>query len=310
MSAVTPTPLAPRDEADALRLMGNGFNLPEVKALYDGLLANQPKDGVRASLDQAYGPHSRHRLDIYLPDASQTVPPGGWPVLVAVHGGGFIRGDKAMRANVGWYFARQGVAVVVPNYRLAPDAHWPSGPEDIVSVCQWVRAQADTLGLDADSVILQGESAGAAHVAAASLIRRFQPEGWRIAGAICLSGPYAPCMERLARPVLGIDTPDPRNDAYFGTDDVAALQGMSIIDQVDAAPFPLMIGVAERDLGQMQIQAGALFHELVRRHGYLPQWLMVRDHNHFSQTYSVGTGDTALAQPMSDFMQRCWADRA
>ncbi|MFM2348162.1 MAG: hypothetical protein RL654_2915 [Pseudomonadota bacterium] len=296
--------LAPDGLAAALRRLGDGFSLPEVKALYEPLLAAQPRDGVAVTPDLSYGPHTRHRLDLYRPEGD--APAGGWPVLVVVHGGGFIRGDKSQRANFGWHFARQGIAVVVPNYRLAPESQWPSGPEDVAAVCTWIGEQAAGQRLDAQAVVLLGESAGAAHVAAAVLMRRFLAAvAVRPVGAVLLSGPYHPQMEALARTPFGIATPDPRNDAYFGTDDPVRLAAMSIAEQIDADPLPLLIGHAERDLPQMQAQAGDLFTRLVTRHGGRPEWLVVRDHNHFSQCTAVGTGDETLAGPLLAFVRRC-----
>ena len=50
------------------------------------------------------------------------------PVLVCLHGGGFIRGDKAALANAGWYFARQGFVTVLPKTAWRPTAAGPAGP--------------------------------------------------------------------------------------------------------------------------------------------------------------------------------------
>jgi acetyl esterase len=124
-----------------------------------------------------------------------------------------------------------------------------------------------------------------------------------VRGAILLSGPYNARLERLARSALGIATPDPRNDAYFGTDDADALAAMSIVQNVDAAPLPLLIGHAERDLPQMTLQAGELFARLVAAHGFAPEWLTVPDHNHFSRTVALNTGDESLSAPVLAFVR-------
>lgn len=295
---MTPTPDA---MADQLRQLGTGFNLPKVQALYAPLLATQPRDGVRYRADVSYGPHERHRLDIYAPAAA-----GPHPVLVWWHGGGFIRGDKAQRANIGWWGARQGFVTVLPSYRLAPETRWPGGPEDVVSVWSWLRARAAEHGGDARCTVMAGESAGAAHVAAAALMRRFQPSDWQIAGAALFSGPYNPLLEGLARQQLGISTPDPRNEAYFGTDQ-HQWSAASIARNIDAAPLPLWISYAERDLLQMQVQAGELFARLVTDHGFTPELRMIREHNHFSGGFSFGTEDTSVSDPLADFVRRCAA---
>jgi acetyl esterase/lipase len=208
----------PDDLAAALRALGPGFNLPQVQALYAPLLAAQPRDGVQCLADRPYGSHERQRLDVYVPESAPDDPR---PVLVAFHGGGFIRGDKSQRANLGFWAAREGFLAVLPNYRLAPESRWPSGPQDVVAAWQWVQSEAARWGGDPKRVVLMGESAGAAHVAAATLCRAFQPPSWRIAAAVLLSGPYNAGLEGSARAQFGIATPDPRNEAYFGSDPAA-----------------------------------------------------------------------------------------
>jgi acetyl esterase len=290
----------PDDLAVQLRALGPGFNLPQVRAMYAPLLAQQSHDGVRCLADEGYGPHERHRLDVYRPELFANTPR---PLLMMLHGGGFIRGDKSQRANIGLWAAREGFVAVLPNYRLAPESRWPSGPEDVAAVWRWLHSHAARLGGDPTRVVLMGESAGAAHVAAASLCRAFQPAGWRIAAAVLLSGPYNARLEGLARAQFGIATPDPRNDAYFGPE-LAASDAPSIVDHIDAAPFPLLIGYAERDLLQMQVQAGELFARLVSRHGFAPALHCWREHNHFSQAYSFGTSDVSVSMPVADFIRQ------
>lgn len=290
------------DLALRLRDLGAGFNLPQVQALYAPLLAAQPKDSVKVHQNERYGAHERHVLDIYEPATPAAAPR---PVLVCVHGGGFIRGDKAAKANAGFCFARQGFVTVAPNYRLAPESRWPSGPEDVAAVVRWLAQHAGRFSGDPRRIVLMGESAGAAHVAAAVLLRRYGVDAAAgVRGAILASGPYHARLERLARAPFGVDTPDPRNDAYFGTDDQAALTDASIVEQVDAKPLPLLISYAERDLLQMQVQAGELFARLTTQHGFQPELLCVRDHNHFSQTVALNTGDDSLAGPVADFVRR------
>ena len=294
----------PDSLAERLRQIGTGFDMPAVQALYQPLLAAQAREGVTLHADLPYGDHARHRLDLYAPDKPPAAGSAGHPVLVFFHGGGFIRGDKAGRANIGWHFARQGVLTVLANYRLAPESHWPSGPQDVVAVWRWLCENVATWGGNLEHVVLMGESAGASHVAAASLMRRFQPapDDWRIAGAVLLSGPYNARLEGLARQQFAIPTPDPRNEAYFGPDP-AQWDMASIIDHIDAAPFPVLISYAERDLLQMQVQAGELFARLVTDHGFAPALMMLREHNHFSQGFSIGTDDDSVSGPVLRFLR-------
>lgn len=255
-------------------------------------------DAAPLLTDLAYGPHDRHRLDVFRPARVQAAP-----LLVFFHGGGFIRGDKTARANIGAWGAAQGFITVLANYRLAPDHRWPSGPEDVAAVWRFVREQATGWGGDPTKIVLVGESAGAAHVAAASLMSRFQPEGWQIAGAALLSGPYNAGLEAQAPQALGIAQPDVRNNAYFG-DDSASWAQASIVDQVDAAPFALLIAAAERDLLQMKVQAGELFARLVRTHGFMPELHWWAGHDHFTPGASLGGEDTTVSGPLAAFVRR------
>jgi acetyl esterase/lipase len=267
--------------------------------LYEPLLSAQARKGVSVLVDQRYGRHERQLLDVYGGTARENLP-----VLVWVHGGGFIRGDKAHRANIGYWGASNGFVTILPNYRLAPMNTWPSGPRDIIEVWRWLRQHVQRFGGDRQRIVLAGESAGAAHVAAACLMRRFQPEDWQIAGAALLSGPYNARLEGLARRQLGIATPDARNDTYLGPDQ-STWAAASVVERVDAQPFPLWIGFAEQDLLQMQVQACELFSRLVCHHGFAPELQLLRDHNHFSGGYSIGTEDTTLSGTLSEFICQC-----
>lgn len=285
---------------DAIRAAGAVIDPPFAKALYAAALEQSPPGGPVAR-NIAYGPHARHVLDVHRPAGDA---PGGHPVLIFVHGGGFIRGDKSERDNAGRYFSRNGVLAILPNYRLGPKSQWPAGAQDVAAVFQWAREHAAEHGGDPRRIIVAGESAGAAHAAAAVLVRGLQPEGGiRPAGAILVSGVYNAHLELRARRQLHIATPDPRNEAYFGTG-FARYPAMSTVELVDAEPLPLLISYAELDPVQMQAQAGELFARLVTKHGFDPDIQVVRGHNHISQLCAINTGDESLSGPMLEFIRR------
>jgi acetyl esterase len=286
-----------------IRAHGPVLDLHFAQSMYKPLLKNQRRDGVDVSCDISYGDDPRHRLDVYTPRNGVAAPHS---VMIFMPGGGFIRGDKADRENVGQRFAREGIAVVVANYRLAPAHVWPAGAEDVTRVYQWVSDNAARLGFDPAKIFLAGESAGAAHIATSTLIRRFHPpQGFDVAGTILISGPYNPVLEQLAREQFGVATPDPRNEAYFGSD-FAHYPQMSTVALIDAPPTaPLLITFAELDLLQMQVQAAELFAKLVTEHRAKPQLRVIRGHNHLTQVYSVNTGDESLSAPMFEFLREC-----
>lgn len=291
---------APPEIEHRIRAQGAVLDMAFTQSIYTPLLAAQRRDGVIVERDLVYGEDPRHRIDVYRPKVASSP----CVTMLFLHGGGFVRGDKAERENVGHYFARQGIVVACANYRLAPKAVWPAGAEDVIAAYAWLKSKAAAFGGDPDRIFLVGESAGAAHIATATLVRRFHPrEGLRIAGAVLISGVYDVELEHRARRQFGVATPDPRNEPYFGSD-AARYPQMSTIRLIDATPAPLLITYAEMDLPQMQVQAGELFASLVTRHGFDPDLRVVRGHNHLTQSYSVNTGDESLSHLIVEFLRK------
>ena len=291
-----------QDILHQVRSMGCVIDPVATRQLYAGVSYSAEATGERVS-DVAYGAHPRHRLDIYLPPPSA----GPRPVLIFLHGGGFVRGDKSERSRVGQLFASHGFVTVLPNYRLAPECQWPAGAQDVSAVLEWAGQHVAQHGGDPAKVFVVGESAGASHAAAATLVRRFQRaqglvhSGLTVAGVALISGVYNPRLEYLARQQFCIPTPDPRNDAYFGTA-TPDYAGQCIVELADAAPFPLLITYAELDPAQMQVQAGELFARLVTRLGFQPSLRVIATHNHLSQIYSLGTDDLRLSSVLLEFL--------
>lgn len=101
------------------------------------------------------------QLNVYGPPGP--APPGGRPVIVAIHGGGWRRNSKnGYGDRIASAFVPQGYVVVAPNYVLSRPGHptWPENLDDVQSAVAWVRSDADTLGIDPDRVAAMGESAG------------------------------------------------------------------------------------------------------------------------------------------------------
>jgi acetyl esterase len=86
---------------------------------------------------------------------------GGWPVLVWIHGGGWVIGCAAESTVTA---ARLGVLagciVINVDYRLAPEHPYPAAPDDCVAVTRWVLEHASELGGDPARVAVGGDSAG------------------------------------------------------------------------------------------------------------------------------------------------------
>jgi para-nitrobenzyl esterase len=111
---------------------------------------------------------------------------GDLPVMVFVHGGGFVAGSTRSALYDGSAFARDGVVLVTLNYRLGisgfldiPGAPANRGLLDVVAALRWVRENIAAFGGDPANVTLFGQSAGATVVGgvlatpeAAGLFRR------------------------------------------------------------------------------------------------------------------------------------------
>ncbi len=105
--------------------------------------------------DLAYATGSdAQKLDIYLPEGSSP-----FPVVIVIHGGGFVTGDKANPA-AGDELLAAGYAVVSVNYRLSGEAKYPAPIQDVKTAVRWLRANAAQYKLDPQRFAAFGQSAG------------------------------------------------------------------------------------------------------------------------------------------------------
>ena len=84
----------------------------------------------------------------------------GYPVILAIHGGGWRTGDKKMMTPMAERLAAEGYIVVVPEYRLSPEAQFPAGVEDLYSALEWIGINAKKYSIDLNLVVVLGRSAG------------------------------------------------------------------------------------------------------------------------------------------------------
>ena len=95
------------------------------------------------------------------------------PVLVYFHGGGWTIGDLDTHDVLCRQLAQaSGAAVVSVDYRLGPEQRFPAAVDECVAATRWVRAQADTLALDASRLAVGGDSAGGNLAAVVCLVLR------------------------------------------------------------------------------------------------------------------------------------------
>lgn len=237
------------------------------------------------AVDLAYGHDERQLLDLYAGAGD-----GARPVLLWVHGGGFVRGEKASpdhpyNAHVGRWAARHGMIGAVMNYRFAPDHGWPSGGEDVGAAIDWLRGHAASFRGDPEQIVVMGTSAGAVHVATHLRLRGVEAG---IRAAIMLSGLY------------GFTPLDERDHLYYGapSDYPERWPREAVVETV----VPLLLAWAEHDPARFQIETTALLSARLARHGRAPRVFCGTGHNHFSLAAHIGGSDTRLSDEILTFV--------
>ncbi len=137
--------------------------LPESQAVYDIPYWSSPEaDPVK------------NRLDLFLPQGQD------WPLLVFVHGGEWISGDKSLKVmgseiyrNIGRYFASQGVGTAIINYRLIPQTDWKSQIMDVARAVTWLHANIKNYHGNPQQIFVMGHSSGAQLAARIALDPKF-----------------------------------------------------------------------------------------------------------------------------------------
>ena len=272
-------------------------NLTKTLEVYAPILRAVPAAGIKVTRDLSYGPDARHKADMYQPEGKS-----GMPVVVFIHGGAYVRGERDISpevyGNVSSYFARQGMLGVNATYRLAPATQWPGAAEDVGAMVAWLRANVARFGGDPNNITLIGHSAGATHVATYAYLKTLQPAGGPgIAGMVLMSGRY----HFDPHP----NDPNLKNfQAYFGADS-AQYPARSPINHVKtAAAIPTYIVVSEYDNPDLDTQGALLLAALCERDRACPRFTRMERHNHLSMVFQFNTADDALGREIMEFMRR------
>lgn len=121
------------------------------------------------------GPAGAPELRLIIVDPA----PGGKgrPVLLHIHGGGYVARSAALAMNFLQTAAQTCNCLVVSvDYRLAPETRFPGSLEDNYTALRWVYANADALGVDRKRIAIAGESAGGGHAAMLAIAARDRKE--------------------------------------------------------------------------------------------------------------------------------------
>jgi acetyl esterase/lipase len=280
-----------------LRELGDNFTIAEITAtreLFVPRTLSPLSVGARVFRDLAYGPDPRHRLDVFAPDAA-----GKLPVVLFVHGGGFVGGDKGKEGdpfynNVGAWAVRCGFIGVTMTYRLAPAHAWPSGAQDVDLALDWLQAQVVRFGGDPARIVVMGHSAGAAHVAGC-LARHGCAPGSRApaAAAVLVSGIYA----------LDVYPDGYDYQVYFGADRRHDMK-RSTVPQLASLDIPSLFTVSEFDPAPFHRNLAAVFQARVMNSGRCPEVLYQRGHNHVSVMMQIGGELDTAGNELAEFIRQ------
>ncbi|MEJ2898076.1 alpha/beta hydrolase [Acinetobacter sp. NS-4] len=147
-----------------------------------------PRKGYTLHENIAYGLKARQRFDIF----SAASPLEQRPLIVFVHGGAWLHGDKKDYRFVGEAFAKEGYDVAVINYHLAPEHVFPSYIDDLSLALNYLTQHQSRLNIRTEKIVLMGHSAGAFNIMSAL----YHPHPYslqcrsQIRAIIGLSGPY------------------------------------------------------------------------------------------------------------------------
>ena len=287
----------PADVAEKLRELGRGILVPQTLALYAPFhTEKEPYAGVKIVRDAKYGADERQALDVFVPE---NMSGGPRPVLIFVHGGAFVAGNKKgppgtfYYDNLGVWAARNGMIGVNIAYRLAPANKWPTG-----------AAGHRHRGEMGDRQHRRPRRRPRAHFP-----RR--PFGRRRACRATTSPSAIPCqsertrhqgrdpdLRRVRRRALSVRPP---NKAYYG-EDVSKYAERSPQPGLLKTNVPLLVAYAELDPPEFVVESKAL-NEALCKAERCPRLIELARHSHMSETFSINTPDTLLADPIAEFVK-------
>ncbi len=182
--------------------------------------APQPPDSIFFDKDVTYARVEGKALTLDL--ARPKTGAGPFPAIVCIHGGGWREGYKREFLGAIFSLAQQGYVAASINYRLAPEAHFPSQIQEVKSAIRYLRSRAGDLRLDPERIGVLGGSAGAhlALLVGTTNDQAFPPVGEfpdissAVQAVVSLAGPtdltrrFPGASEAMIRDFIGKDRAD------------------------------------------------------------------------------------------------------
>ncbi|MFN2286268.1 MAG: alpha/beta fold hydrolase [Anaerolineae bacterium] len=209
------------------------------------------------------------KLDVYYPASG-----GPWPVVIFVHGGGWMEGDKAPLPVVP---TAAGFLAVSINYRMYPAYRFPAMIEDVKCAIRFLRAHAAVYNLDPERIAVIGHSAGGHLVALAGLagesagwdVGPYRDQSSRVQAVVEMSGP-TDLTGQFPQEVLEL------KDNVFGEAQWVSASPVTYA-RPDAPPFLIVHG--EKD-AVVPVEQAHRLHEALRKEGAPSELVILRNAGH------------------------------
>lgn len=215
--------------------------------------------GTVTHRDLAYGSDPRQRLDVYADAGAEDDP-----ILLMVHGGSWVTGDKAgggVIDNKVAHYVPEGFLVASTNYRFSPQVDPLAQAQDVADALAYVQQNATEWGGDPDRVVLLGHSAGGHLVSLVTADPTYRERaGARPGlGTVSLDGAGFDLTRIMAGPHLGL------YDPVFGDPELQRAASPTLV--IGGTPPPvLLICAPHGGIPEVCPQAEG-FAEVVRAHG-------------------------------------------
>lgn len=177
--------------------------MEEIGARHPPIELRLPLDAARATTEAINiplcegGPAMAESADRWLPIRGRRLlcrfhrpTPGPLPVLIYLHGGGWVWNSIDTHDRLMREYAAGGCAVIGPDYTLSPEAAFPQAVEECAAVLRWVARHGAAWGLDPSRIALGGDSAGANLAMGAALLLRETDPGIRLRGLLLNYGVF------------------------------------------------------------------------------------------------------------------------
>ena len=270
-------------------------------------------------------------LDVYLPKGATD-----FPVLVLVHGGAWVIGDNrccGLYPSIADFFAKRGIAVVMPNYRLSPHVKHPEHVKDVARAIAWTKLHLGELGGRTDKLFLAGHSAGGHLVALVTTDPTYlcaeKLSDADIAGVVGISGVYRIPEGKMAVAFGGAAANSFRFDEVYPLrskrdlgkpttwpeiplsvdifspafgDNASARQAASPVVHARPGLPPFLLINADHDLPALADMSKE-FADVLNEHGVAARLLTVENRNHNTVMFRAIEESDPVARALVDFIR-------